>query len=170
MENLRNQIASDAPVSELNKEFHFISLPTLNAVAAEIETISPNFALFLGMDARTMSDRNLMVMADKLFSKGLAYLCAWGMDCKRVEHLFDQVVIGNYFASGIEVTQDNVVRTTSHEDAVISEALWFFIYATVPARDYEITRKDWVIVSVGDDRGGETIRSEAIRMLRNTDV
>jgi methyl coenzyme M reductase alpha subunit len=78
-----------------------------------------------------------------------------------VEHLFDQVVIGNYLATGIEFTQDNVVMTTSHDDEVISEALWFFIYATVPARDYETTCKDWVIGSVGDDRAGETIRGDS---------
>ena len=170
MENLRNQVASDVPVYEFNREFHFISLPTLNTLAEEIETSSPHFALFLGMDASEVNDSTLMVVADKLFSKGLAYLCAWGADCNRVEHLFDQVVIGNYLATGTEFTQVNVVMTTSHDDEVISEALWFFIYATVPARDYETTCKDWVIVSVGDDRAGETIRAEAVRTLRNIDA
>jgi hypothetical protein len=76
MENLRNQIARDVPVNEFNREFHFISLPTLNTLAEEIETSSPHFALFLGTDASTVNDSTLMVVADKLLSKGLAYLCA----------------------------------------------------------------------------------------------
>ena len=170
MENLRNQVAASLSVSEFNKEFHFISLPTLDALAEEIKTASPNFALFLGMDARSVNDSTLMFVADKLFSKGLAYLCAWGTDCKRIEHIFDQVVIGNCLASGIEVTQNNVVMTTSHEGETISEALWFFIYAAIPARDYEPTCKDWVVVSVGDDRGAETIRSQTIQTLQNIDA
>lgn len=63
--------------------------------------------------------------------------------------------------SGTEITENNVVMTTSHEGELISEALWFFTYARVPARDYETTCKDWVIVSVGDDRGGVTIRGDS---------
>jgi hypothetical protein len=170
MENLRNQIANNLPITESHKEFHFITQSTLNALAEEINTASPNFALFLSMEARPVNDSTIMATADKLFSKGLAYLCAWGADCKRVEHLFDQVVIGNFLASGIEVRQDNVVMTTCHGGEALSEALWFFIHATVPAQDYETTCKNWVIVSVGDDREAETVRSQAIHTLRNIDA
>jgi hypothetical protein len=81
MENLPDQINRNPLVSQLDKDFHFISLPTLNTLAEEIKTNSQNFVLFLGMDARTVNDSTIMTMADKLFSKGLAYLCAWGGDC-----------------------------------------------------------------------------------------
>jgi hypothetical protein len=70
MENLRNQITNNLLIKEFPKEFHLISLATLNTLEQDLHATSPKFALFLGMDARGVNDSTLMAMADKIFLLG----------------------------------------------------------------------------------------------------
>lgn len=114
------------------------SFVDLSSIVGEV---SPHFMLFLAVDATSITDEILRLVARKLLDRGLSYLCVWGNDCGRVHNQFDLE------RHPIEAEGCSVM-TTWHSDEPLSEALWFFANVAYPDEDFEPDCCDWVSVSV----------------------
>jgi hypothetical protein len=51
---------------------------SIDTLSQEISARSPNFGLLILMDARGVGNEQIWQAPEKLISKGLVYLCAWG--------------------------------------------------------------------------------------------
>jgi hypothetical protein len=109
--------------------------------------------LFLAMDARTMSINEISHIANWALAQGAVYLCAWGSDCERVHDIIDEVVCNR----NPDVTDEDVIMTTWHEDEALDEALWFAVNSAFPTGAYSETCKTLVAVAVGSEDWGNEI-------------
>lgn len=105
-----------------------------------------HFALFLALDARSVSNQDIGAAASRLFAKGLAYISVWGPDCSRVHDIFDEVEVGE----GWQISPDSVVMSAWHENESLEEALWFFVNNSSPDEVYESTCTAGVAVVLGN--------------------
>src|ERR1700683_4550325 len=124
-------------------------------MADKITPRSPNFGLFVALNAQHVTDDSILKAAKRLLSKGLACLCAWGPDCKRVHDLFDVAAR----EINDELSGNNVIMTTWHSDESIVEALGFFIHCEFVTEKFEKTCKDWIIASICNSEWEQLIRS-----------
>ena len=135
---------------------HLYSLP-LGSFAEwpdELPLASRHFVLFIAGGARGTADRVILQTARRALDQGLAYLCAWGPDCRRVESRFDQAII----ARNPEEHADSVVMTTSHAEESLEDAARFFLNAAWPAAAYEATCRSRVAAAVGSEPSIEALR------------
>jgi hypothetical protein len=129
---------------------------TIENVADKTTPSSANFGLLVAMNAQNVTDESILTGAKKLLSKGLACLCAWGPDCKRVHDLFDVAAREiNDNLSG-----DDVIMTTWHSDESIEEVLWFFVHAEFVTENFAKSCKDWIIAPISNSEWEQLIRSK----------
>ena len=114
---------------------------------------SRHFALLLAWDAQRVTDETIRQLARWLMNEGLAYLCAWGPDCERVHDQFDLAFVGE---KQVEADESFIV-TTWHDDEPLREALWEFLYCTLPADDYLESCNSGLVISVGNDEWSRLI-------------
>jgi hypothetical protein len=129
---------------------------TIENVADKTTPSSANFGLFVAMNAQHVTDESILKGAKKLLSKGLACLCAWGPDCKRVHDLFDIAAL----EINATLAGDDVIMTTWHSDESIEEALWFFIHCEFVTEQFAKTCKDWIIAPISNSEWEQLIRSK----------
>jgi hypothetical protein len=119
------------------------------------------FVAFTALDVRERTGREIEALARTLLDHGCVYACAWGPDAGRVELAFDLLALeaeeaGRPYIEGA----DAVVMTTAHEAEPLDEALWFAVFAAMPA-DLEAN----VLVAIAEDRW----RSEIEARLADAD-
>jgi hypothetical protein len=123
-------------------------VPSLGDWPETIERPEPHFALFVGLDARSVPDEALARFARLLLTQGAVYVCCWGPDCERVHDAFDAELDDSRPA----------VMTTWHAHETLDEALWFALFASVPDEAYfESCDADLAIV-VGDPKWSAHVR------------
>lgn len=121
------------------------TVPSIEAVVpAILQTCSAHFILLLAIDASTLEDERISVIAKTLLSQGLAGFSVWGSDCSRVHDLFD-------LERDPDETDGQVVVTTWHENESISEAVCYFDLCAYPSLDFERDCSDWIAIAVGDE-------------------
>jgi hypothetical protein len=89
------------------------------------------FVLFTAFDASSLTDDQLGSFATSMLEAGCAYVCAWGVDARRVEDAFDWVAVNAELAGKPFV--EEVMMTTSHESESLDDALWFAVFTAWPA-------------------------------------
>jgi len=129
--------------------WHAGSAPTLVDLAAHLSPPSPHFVLFLAMDCRYVSETLLLESARSLVETGTSYACCWGPGAKRLERCFDEAAARAELATPLNGPQD-VVMTTSDEDAPLEEALWEAAWAAYPTKRFESTTRALVAVAIGN--------------------
>jgi hypothetical protein len=141
------------PVS--GRHLYLVPLTSLDAWPANLGIASEHFVLFLAADARATTDAALLTLALTTLQQGLAYLCAWGPDCARVEKIFDQAVV----TTQPDEIEDSVVMTTSHPKETLDEALWYLLHVAFPAADYDETCRSVVAAAVASEEWASSIRN-----------
>ena len=136
---------------------------TIENVADKTAPSSANFGLLVAMNAQNVTDESILKGAKKLLSKGLACLCAWGPDCKRVHNLFDIA------AQEIndKLSGDDAIMTTWQPDESIEEALWFFIHCEFVTEKFTKTCKDWIIAPIANSEWEQLIRSKTAHIAKS---
>ncbi|MDE3187406.1 MAG: hypothetical protein KGM96_07775 [Acidobacteriota bacterium] len=127
------------------------NVPSVQDVAAVLDSISTHFVLFLALDATKVKNEVLQKIARALLDRGMVYLCAWGPDCERVHDLVDQQ------RAPVE-PEGEIVMTSWHSKESLSEALWFFANCAEPTEGFETTCRDWVAISVANEAWEMEIR------------
>ena len=72
-----------------NRLYRVGTVSSLDDVPDSLLGCSPHFVLLLAVDASTVEDQRISVVAKTLLDKGLAGFSVWGPDCSRVHDLFD---------------------------------------------------------------------------------
>jgi hypothetical protein len=134
-------------------------LDRLEEWPGEIDESVPDFGLFLALDARPISDGELLKLARQALAQGLVFLCAWGPDCERVHDSFDIVRDEGH---DDDSDDDSVVMTSWHDDEPLEEALWFAIFTQYPAGKYLDNFRSLVAASVGNEKWAREIRAALI--------
>jgi hypothetical protein len=138
---------------------------TIENLADETTPSAANFGLLVAMNAQHVTDESILKGAKKLLSKGLACLCAWGPDCKRVHDLFDVAAR----EINDKPSASNVIMTTSHSDESIQEALWYFLHCDYVTEKFEKTCNDWIIAPISNSGWEQLIRSDTARINSSAD-
>lgn len=74
--------------------------------------------------------------ANEIIKSGLAYLCTWGKECKKIHDIFDEEEVSLEIDNVVDPNDDNVIITTWHNDESFKEALWYFLKNTLPTEKY----------------------------------
>lgn len=155
MEILLRKVRSEALPDRPAKDIYLCRSAAIGTLAGQITPSSQNFGLLLVMDAQSVDVSQIGELAENLASKGLAYLCTWGPDCERVHDIFDEILVQR----DLEQKDENIVMTTWHADDSLEETLWYFMNCAFPARGYEGTCEEWIVVAIGNAEWEQRIRA-----------
>ena len=167
LSGVHSQISQIFPNPPPARQIYICPWESIDELADKLNPHSTHFGLFLVMDAQEIESKRLGKPAATLLKKGLAYLCAWDPDCKRVHDTFDTQDL----ARKLERDTHDVIMTTWHNDESLEEALWFFVHSAFPAADYVRGCNDWVIAPIANRQWEreirEKIRKVAFEQLEN---
>ena len=123
----------------LGRELFSIHIPSL-ANLPRLSLPGKRFACLVACDVSSSSEDDLQLFAHNLIEQGVAYVCAWGPGCRKMEVAVDH-------ADHVETIEQPVILTTSHENKAIDEALWYLFWCAYPDKAYiEECRSALVIV------------------------
>ncbi len=148
---------------DVEKIIYLCPASTLEDLAEKISPNTANFALFIAMDATAIDDAEILRGAKTLLAKGQCLLSAWGPDCERVHDLFDVAAR----KINDELTGDDVIMTSWHENESLGEALFFFAQAVCVTKKFEETCKDWIVGPISNSEWEQLIRSSITQMLKS---
>jgi len=155
MEILLKNVRSQIFPGKQTKDIYLCPSTTIDGLAEKITPTSPNFGLLLAMDAQSIDSSQIGELAEELIEKGLAYLCAWGLDCERVHDIFDEIEVQR----NLEIEDNGEMMTTWHPDYTLEEALQFFVDSAFPQQPHEETCRDWIVAPIGNDKWEPKIRA-----------
>ncbi len=96
--------------------------------------------------------------AKELINSGLAYLCAWGVDCEKIHDVIDEVDVMMGIDKKIESDDKNVIMTNWHHNETIKEALYYFLNTTAPTEKYYSECKNSLVLVIGDSSESNNIQ------------
>jgi hypothetical protein len=122
-----------------------------------VDSVSPQFMLFLAVDASALMDEVIRNTARELIARGMASLSVWGSECSRVHDLFD-------LERKPDESQTCSVTTAWYEEDPLPEALWAFANVDYPAEDFEADCTDWVAISIDNSEWEQVMIRELVEM------
>jgi hypothetical protein len=120
------------------RQLYLAQLTRLEDWPTQLEEPARPFVVFTAVDAKPLTDDELLQFARKLLDQGCVYACSWGQEALRVENAFDFASVDAQLAGQPYVAEDDVVMTTSHEDESLDDALWFAVFTAYLAHE-EVT-------------------------------
>jgi hypothetical protein len=132
----------DSPTRSL----YVLRLDNLSDWPRTLELRSRYFGLFLASDARHCPEDEILRIAELAYSQGCRFLDAWGPDCERVHDLFDHVA----FEHDTDQTVESVLLTSWWTHETLDDALYTFVFTSLPASDYS-SCESWLACVVGND-------------------
>jgi len=165
MELLSTDVFEKYFTDDPEKRFFLCSCDSWEQVVANAQPSSKHFGLLLVGDAKECSDEILIHIADDLQEKGLAYLCAWGEGCNRVEDIFDEVYVGRELDGKVRASGDDTLMTTSHRDDALSDAVWFFAHCAWPTKHFASDCKDWIVAVIADKKSAAYVRENIVEIV-----
>jgi hypothetical protein len=63
----------------LDRSLYLASAPSASALALELASATPYFALFLAWDSRSTADSEIVELSETLMERGIAYLVSWAL-------------------------------------------------------------------------------------------
>jgi hypothetical protein len=148
------KIAAQEFEGGVRKNLWLCRVGSLGELAEAIGKPAGRFVLLLAMDAAAVGDEEIERAADELLERGLSFACAWGPQCERVENGFDRADERRI----AEITEKNVVLTTSHAAEELTAAVWYFRYCAWPAEEYEAGCTEWIAAVVGNAEWEQALR------------
>ncbi len=133
-----------------SRRYRIGNVSTLEDIPEVLKACSAHFILLIAIDASSIEDERISVIAKTLLSRGLAGFSVWGPDCSRVHDLFD-------LERDPDESDETLVVTTWHENEPISEAVCYFDLNAYPSSDFESDCSDWVTIAVGSESWEEEI-------------
>ncbi len=117
-----------------------VSLARLDE-SIDLDLVARHFLVLLIVDDRDIADEELRRFARRMIDSGAVFLCVWAPDSVRVLQLFLEVT-----AEYPET--DNRFLMCAGREQRFEQMLWYFLYATRPAPDFETTCRSRIVVTV----------------------
>jgi len=137
------------------RQLYVLELEHPADIANGRELPAPHFACFIAWDARNAATEVVSALVEHILNAGASYISAWGPDCERVHDIADEI------RSSLEApadSADSVVMTTWHDHDSLEDALWFFLFNTVPDDSYGPTTRSGLAVTIGNRDWAAAIR------------
>jgi hypothetical protein len=126
---------------------YLLEIPSASLLSRQIELLSKYFICFIVSNSIQDSDEVLSQVARKLLFNGAVGFCTFGDDCERFHDLIDEQVRVMKLENGSDET---IILTSWHDSQPFEDALWYFLYTTIPSEAYAAECKCWVLVSIGN--------------------
>lgn len=117
---------------------------------------STYFPTLLAWDAEGEPFETLARVANTLLDWGSICFNTWGADCERVHDVID----GEMIERDLPDTDACYIETVWHTDDPLEDALWYFLWLSEPAKDFENGCDAGLVVAIGAN-------SEVLTTLRN---
>lgn len=90
----------------------------------------------------------------------MAYACAWGPDCDRMELAVDSAFIADedQFAARPGWSDEDTLMTTSHSTETLDEALFFAVWCAFPTEAFDQNSPVLAVV-VGNEEWTQLVRA-----------
>jgi hypothetical protein len=146
--------------SHFERRLLLAAVDSLQEAAQTVESMEGPFVLFVAADTREVSAEEVNDFARGAVQAGMAYACAWGPDCDRVEVAVDLAFIDDeeQFAARPGWSEDDTLVTSSHAAETLDEALFFAVWCAFPTEAFG--RKSPVLaVVVGNEEWTQLVRA-----------
>jgi hypothetical protein len=143
---------------------YLLEIPSASSLPRQIELPSKYFICFIVGNVNRDSDEVLSQVARKLLLNGAVEFCTFGDDCERLHDLIDEQVR----VMKLEYSDETIILTSWHSSWLFEDALWYFLYTTIPSEEYAAECNCWVLVSIGNHAFKAEIR-EAFQDPENFD-
>ena len=157
--------------SATERQLYVLELQEPGDIATVGNLPDRHFVCFIAWDAQDASAGAIAVLVKRLLDAGAAYISTWGIDCERVHDIADEI---RPSVGGAADRTGSVVMTTWHEHESLEEALWYFLFSTIPDDSFEATTGSGLAVIVGNREWGATIRHDlrdpgafSVRLLKD---
>lgn len=123
---------------------------------------SRRFLLFVAADVTDTPTEVISAFAVAALRAGMAYFCAWGLDCSRFHDIVDRAIVEDELGDRLFVgaNEEDTVMTTWHDRENLSEALDFFVNCAYPTDGFETDSNYWVAVCLNNSEWAATIRHQ----------
>jgi len=115
---------------------------------------SDHFVVLIAADNRTIPDSEVTSFVNAAINAGACYFVCWGPGCEGLHDSIDRIVIDS-----MEISSDNVILTTWHDQESLAYAVWFAINVAWPATRYEGSCQSVVTAVVNNDPWASEVRS-----------
>ena len=125
------------------------------------------FTAFIAADARRVSDTAIRSLATEMLAQRCASVAAWGPDCVRVHHGFDDAYVTwpahstfRRWGRWQRRWSDEIpfLMTTDHHDESLSSALWYAAWAW-PSGDGYVEHRPAAFVALVEQPFRDEVRS-----------
>ena len=130
-------------------------LPSVQSVPDSLGANSKYFVAMLVCNSQDLSTDDIASTARKLINNGCTYFCSWGDDCERVHDIFDEEWIEN----GFDITSDDTVMTTWHDNETLEEFIEFSLLHTQPTSKFQNDCNTLIAIVIDDAGHASTIQS-----------
>jgi hypothetical protein len=112
----------------------------------------PRFVCLLSCDATAFPEAEIAALARRLLHNGCVYGCCWDPDCERVHDLFD--------VADLELRPEGpYAMSACHAGKSLAEALWFFLFCSLPDEAYLDECRAAVAVTLGSKEWADEVRA-----------
>ncbi len=127
------------------RQLELIGVPTLAELPGSLGHRPEPFVLFIATGTTSIPESALVALCEHVIRLGAVYVSCWGPQSGFLETCFDQA------EASVHYDRKCVVRTTSHENESLEDALWFVVHAAYPDDDYEDGWQRLVVCAVGSE-------------------
>ncbi len=127
-----------------NRRLFSLDIATMDECPA-LEIPAEHFVCLLACDARGVPADDISRFVERVLRAGASYFVCWGPDCERVHDIIDELVTNENFG----IPDETCIMTTWHEEEALSEALFFFLVASLPDPYYLDSTRAALAISIG---------------------
>jgi hypothetical protein len=146
--------------SQFNRKLLLASVGSLQEAAQILEAMEAQFVLFVAADTRAVAAEEVEEFARRAVQVGMAYACAWGPDCDRVEVAVDLAYVAaeDQFTARPGWSEDDTLLTSAHRTDTLDEALFFAVWCAFPTEAFNETTSVLALV-VGNAEWTQVVRA-----------
>jgi hypothetical protein len=127
------------------RQLELIGVPTLADLPGALGERKAPFILFIATGTTTIPETALCGLCEQVLGLGAVYISCWGPQSSFLEACFDHA------EAALHPEATSVVRTTSHENDSLEDAIWFVVHSAYPDDAYEDGWKHLVLCAVGSE-------------------
>jgi len=115
---------------------------------------SDHFIVMIAANYRTIHEGQVTSFVNAALDAGACYFVCWGPECEELHDSIDEILVGS-----MEISDDNVILTTWHDQESLAYAVWFAINVAWPAKRYEDSCQSVVSVVIDNEPWAREVRS-----------
>jgi hypothetical protein len=138
-----------------DRRLHLLELETPEALADHVLGFDRHCAVLVAWDALDTTRDTVVTLSQSLLDQGAVSICSWGRECQFVHEVLTETIVG----PNPEIPRYPVsIMTTQHKRESFEEALWYFLWCSIPDDEFEASCSDALVLSIAQPAHAETAR------------